>query len=76
MPEDFALPVAHAPAAAQPRPPVAVGNFPTCVKDCKQALIREALRQAQANQTKAVELLGLQRTYLVKLLSGLGIRDA
>jgi DNA-binding NtrC family response regulator len=76
FPEDFALPIAHAPAAAPPSPPVAVGNFHTCVKDYKQTLIREALRQAQGNQTKAAELLGLQRTYLVKLLSGLGIRDA
>jgi transcriptional regulator with PAS, ATPase and Fis domain len=75
-PEDLALPGAHAPTAVQPSRPVAVGNFHTCVKDYKQALIREALRQVQGNQTKAAEALGLQRTYLVKLLRELSIRDA
>ena len=75
-PEDLALPAAHATAAAQPSRPVAVGDFHACVKDYKQALIREALRQAQGNQTKAAEVLGLQRTYLVKLLRELSIRDA
>jgi DNA-binding protein Fis len=34
-----------------------------------------AMRQAGGNQTKAADLLGLQRTYLVKLLRALKIRE-
>jgi DNA-binding NtrC family response regulator len=51
------------------------GGFHAQVKEYKQAIIKAALRQAGDNQTKAAELLGLQRTYLVKLLRVLRIRD-
>ena len=50
-------------------------DFHSQVKSHKQAVIRAALRQAAGNQTKAAELLGLQRTYLVKLLRALEIRE-
>ncbi len=51
------------------------GGFHAQVREYKQAIIRAALRHAGGNQTKAAELLGLQRTYLVKLLRALNIRD-
>jgi DNA-binding NtrC family response regulator len=54
---------------------VEVGEFHGSVRTYKQALIRAALQQAGGNQTRAAELLGLQRTYLVKLLRSLEIRD-
>ena len=50
-------------------------DYHSQVKAHKQALIRSALRQARGNQTKAAELLGLQRTYLVKLLRAFGMRE-
>ncbi|HWU39547.1 MAG TPA: sigma-54 dependent transcriptional regulator, partial [Candidatus Acidoferrum sp.] len=42
-----------------------VGEYHQRVKDYKQTIIKAALHQAGGNQTKAAELLGLQRTYLV-----------
>jgi DNA-binding NtrC family response regulator len=73
--EDLALPhLVHAPAAP---PPVSAGNgdFHSQVRASKQAIIRAALDRTGGNQTKAAELLGLQRTYLVKLLRELEIRN-
>ncbi|MFB3819131.1 MAG: sigma-54-dependent transcriptional regulator [Candidatus Methylomirabilales bacterium] len=74
-PEDLALaPSGNGPAAA-PRPAApAVGEYHGEVRAYKQALIRAALQAAGGNQTRAAELLGLQRTYLVKLLRSLEIR--
>ena len=76
-PEDLALPTAGArPAPATAAgPPGAVGEFHGQVKAYKQALVQAALRQAAGNQTKAAELLGINRTYLVKLLRALEVRD-
>ncbi len=77
--EDLALPGAAALPAGGPRgspaASVGVGQFHAGVKTFKQALVQAALRQAGGNQTKAAELLGLQRTYLVKLLRALKIRE-
>ena len=76
QPEDLALPGAVAPLPPGPFLPSAkLGEFHSQVMDYKQGIIREALRQAGGNQTKAAELLGLQRTYLVKLLRSLKIRS-
>ena len=75
-PEDLALRASAGPAPAAPTTPsVAVGDFHDGVKQYKQALVKAALQHAGGNQTKAAELLGLQRTYLVKLLRALKIRD-
>ncbi len=41
----------------------------------KRDLLRAALTQANGNQTRAAEALGLQRTYLSRLLKELGVRD-
>jgi DNA-binding NtrC family response regulator len=76
QPEDLALPGAAAPMPpGLPLPSAKLGEFHAQVMDYKQGIIREALRQAGGNQTKAAELLGLQRTYLVKLLRSLKIRS-
>ncbi len=45
------------------------------MREWKQAIVKAALRQAGGNQTRAAELLGLQRTYLVKLLRVFKIRE-
>jgi len=74
--EDLALPGSASSAPpAQGLPSLTPGDFHEQVKDYKQAVIRAALRQAGGNQTKAAELLGLQRTYLVKLLRSLKTRS-
>jgi transcriptional regulator with PAS, ATPase and Fis domain len=75
-PEDLALSPAGNGAAPAPRPAAAVGEYHGEVRAYKQALIRAALQAAGGNQTRAAELLGLQRTYLVKLLRSLEIRGA
>jgi DNA-binding NtrC family response regulator len=77
-PEDLGLPASAARPAPSPAagPPAAVGEFHGQVKAYKQALVQAALRQAAGNQTKAAELLGINRTYLVKLLRALEVRDA
>jgi DNA-binding NtrC family response regulator len=74
-PEDLALsgPVQTTPWTSS-TPFVEVGEYHERVKDYKQAIIKAALRQAGGNQTKAADLLGLQRTYLVKLLRALKVR--
>ncbi len=74
-PEDFAFP--HPASSAPPPTPGSTGNgdFHFQVKESKRAIIRSALDRAGGNQTKAAELLGLQRTYLVKLLRELEIRE-
>jgi len=48
---------------------LAVFNF-------KRDLLRSALLQADGNQTRAAEALGLQRTCLSRLLRELGHRDS
>ena len=73
--EDLALP-SHIRLAVPPlASPEGNGDFHAQVKAHKRAIIRTALDRAAGNQTKAADLLGLQRTYLVKLLRELEIRD-
>jgi DNA-binding NtrC family response regulator len=75
-PEDLALTVPAAARLATPLPLSAPGrDFQTQVETFKQTIIKAALRETGGNQTKAAELLGLQRTYLVKLLRVLKIRE-
>ncbi|MBI2002611.1 MAG: sigma-54-dependent Fis family transcriptional regulator, partial [candidate division NC10 bacterium] len=75
-PEDLALPGAVAPSLSSLlASPLGIAQYHERIKEYKQAIIQAALRQAGGNQTKAAELLGLQRTYLVKLLRALKIRD-
>lgn len=69
-PEDLPLQVAAAPR----RDSFRGKGFHTAVKEFKRWIIHDALKQSQSNQTKAAELLGLQRTYLAKLLRLLEIK--
>ena len=71
---------AHGIHAANPMPPLSSpasrnGDNYSQVKEPKRAIIRAALVRAAGNQTKAAELVGLQRTYLVKLLREIEIRE-
>ena len=45
------------------------------VEEYKRALIMETLGKTDGNQSKAAERLGLQRTYLARLVTNLGLRD-
>ena len=76
IPEDLALPGA-VPAASITFDPSSAGpgEYHERVNKYKQEIIKAALQQACGNQTKAAELLGLQRTYLVRLLRVLKIRE-
>jgi DNA-binding NtrC family response regulator len=72
-PEDLAL---SGPAAPPPASSVSASgrDFHGQVEAFKHAVIEAALRETGGNQTKAAERLGLQRTYLVKLLREFKIR--
>jgi len=76
VPEDLALPgVVPASSFAFDPSSVGLGEYHERVNKYKQEIIKAALQQACGNQTKAAELLGLQRTYLVRLLRVLKIRE-
>lgn len=49
-------------------------QFHEAVKEFKRWAIQDALKRSQGNQTKAAEILGLQRTYLAKLIRLLEIK--
>jgi Nif-specific regulatory protein len=51
------------------------GRFHDVVRDYKRALLRETLKKTGGNQTKAADLLGLSRPYLVRLMNLLDVRD-
>jgi DNA-binding NtrC family response regulator len=74
-PDDLALPHVATPSAPPLLATTGNGDFHSQVKESKRAIIRAALDRSAGNQTKTAELLGLQRTYLVKLLRELEIRD-
>ena len=52
-----------------------IGPFHESVERFKKDLIRSALERAKGNQTRAAELLGLQRTYLARLIKNLALRE-
>jgi len=52
------------------------GTYHGAVLQFKRELLRSALARANGNQTRAAETLGLQRTYLSRLLKELGVRDS
>jgi DNA-binding NtrC family response regulator len=49
------------------------GTYHDAVSQFKRQLLRDALARANGNQTRASEALGLQRTYLARLLKEYGI---
>jgi DNA-binding NtrC family response regulator len=75
-PEDLVLTRPTAPSGVALLSLSAAGrNFYGQVEAFKQNIIKTALTETGGNQTKAAELLGLQRTHLVKLLRALKIRE-
>ena len=68
--EDLPLQVTTGPR----REPFRGRDFHDAVKEFKRWKIQDAIKQSQGNQTKAAELLGLQRTYLAKLVRLLQIK--
>ena len=60
-------------ASAPPTPPSSTGTRPPvgfhgAVSDFKRRLIEATLTQAGGNRTRAARALGLQRTYLLRLM--------
>jgi DNA-binding NtrC family response regulator len=48
-------------------------SYHGAVYDFKRRLIEATLRQARGNRTHAARVLGLQRTYLLRLIRDLGV---
>jgi DNA-binding NtrC family response regulator len=63
-------------ASGPRREPFRGKGFHEAAKEFKRWMIQDAIRQSHGNQTRAAELLGLQRTYLAKLVRLLGIKPA
>jgi DNA-binding NtrC family response regulator len=72
-PDDLAMLRPASPPGAAPVAPITLTpeGFHAQIKAYKRAVIQEALRQTEGSQTKAAKLLGLQRTYLSRLMSTL-----
>ena len=66
-----AAPPAPAVAPAPPKPTV---GFHGAVGEFKRRLIEATLAQAGGNRTRAAKALGLQRTYLLRLMREFQIR--
>jgi len=65
------------PAVAEALVATAPGTIPKyhrLVDDARRRILQEALAEAGGSQTHAAELLGLQRTYLARLVAKHGIR--
>jgi DNA-binding NtrC family response regulator len=73
--KDLALPVtvAHGEADRGGFTCSDTSNFHDLLKEYKRAVIQDALRKCGGNQTQTARRLGLQRTYLSKLVRDLGI---
>ena len=63
-----------APAPAPPAPARAVIGFHGAVCEFKRRLIEATLAQSGGNRTRAARALGLQRTYLLRLIREFQIR--
>ena len=56
-----------------PRPPQATPAYHGAVTDFKRRLIETTLHETRGNRTHAARALGLQRTYLLRLIRDLGV---
>ena len=54
-----------------PAPPA--GGYHGAVSEFKRQLIESTLRETRGNRTHAARALGLQRTYLLRLIRELGV---
>ncbi|TKB76027.1 MAG: sigma-54-dependent Fis family transcriptional regulator, partial [Nitrospira sp.] len=50
--------------------------FHEAVEDHKKRIIRQALARAGGSRTRAAQVLGLQRTYLARLIKHMGLKSA
>jgi DNA-binding NtrC family response regulator len=70
------LPLSVSITGAEPgAPPGASPTFHEAIVAFKRHIIREALHRFGGNQSKAAQALGLQRTYLSRLIKELRVRD-
>ena len=51
----------------------AARTYHAAVEEFKRGLIASTLRRTSGNRTRAARLLGLQRTYLARLIRDLGL---
>jgi DNA-binding NtrC family response regulator len=54
-------------------PPLPTPSYHGAVFEFKRRLIEATLHQARGNRTHAARALGLQRTYLLRLIRDLGV---
>jgi len=73
-PADLPLPGAPGAEVDPDGTQAAPGGYHEAVVAFKRELLRAALARTSGNRTRAAEALGLQRTYLSRLLKDLGIR--
>jgi len=69
----FPPPVALQPFRPIPAPLAASETWHGAILDFKRGLIAGALRQSGGNRKRAARTLGLQRTYLLRLMRDFGI---
>lgn len=72
-PDDITLPDDD--LEASPKAPGETKTFHEAMENYKRSVIEEILKKTGGNQTKAAKLLGLQRTYLSRLIRLLKISD-
>ena len=70
-PEDLPEQILGAAAVAQEE---MTAGYHASVKDYQRRLIQKTLEQTEGHQARAAEILGLQRTYLSRLIKNLGLR--
>jgi len=62
------------PAVPGPSEPAEVITYQEAVEKARQEVIRVALEATKGNQSRAAEILGLERTYLSRLMKQFGMR--
>jgi DNA-binding NtrC family response regulator len=65
--------VATRPSPSSPPPPESRLGYHGAVSAFKRRLIEATLQQVSGNRTHAARVLGLQRTYLLRLIRELGV---
>jgi len=73
VPDDLPLHILETTSAVAS--PEEAGRFHAEVRRYKAQIIREAIRQAGGHHRKAASLLGLNPTYLSRLVKNLGVKD-
>jgi len=75
-PADLALPAAHSPSRPHDAfPTEEADGFHDQINTYRRHVLVSALRRARGNHTQAAKLLGLHRTYFLRLLQKLNIRQ-